>query len=280
MAQIGADTEQLRAVVNAFRQGGNTLTTELQRAQQAMQSLQGSPWAGRHRQQAEAIWERIQTRLTNIIAALETLASRTEQFTNNLDEIGRSFGHEATVSSATPISPGESAPGVTPDAPAIPPGMPPFRPFEEGATTAPGVLSNTAGCTNYVLRRINLNDMGWWPNAHEWNEAAARAGYVIDTRPAEKSVIVFEAGVLGAHATMGHVAFVERVERPGDGRILVKISEANVAYENGAVRWGTHTPPTERTIELRETPDGKVTFSDGRPVDGKISFILGRPVQV
>ncbi len=98
MAQIGADTEQLRAVVNAFRQGSNTLTTELQRAQQAMQSLQGSPWAGRHRQQAEAIWEQVQSKLLATIATLETLTSRTEQFTNNLEEAGRSFGDGNIVS--------------------------------------------------------------------------------------------------------------------------------------------------------------------------------------
>ncbi len=98
MAQIGADTEQLRAVVNAFRQGSNTLTTELQRAQQAMQSLQGIPWAGRHRQQAEAIWEQVQSKLLATIATLETLTSRTEQFTNNLEEAGRSFGDGNIVS--------------------------------------------------------------------------------------------------------------------------------------------------------------------------------------
>ncbi|WP_298818021.1 WXG100 family type VII secretion target [uncultured Chloroflexus sp.] len=276
MAQIGADTEQLRAVVNAFRQGGNAITSELQRARQAMQSLQSSQWSGNHRQQAEAMWEQAQTRLNEIITALETLANRTEQFTNNLEEVGRSFLNEAAVSSVTAGILGNASAdnGATSGTPF--PGVLAFRPFAEGSTTVPGVLENTAGCTNYVLRRLNLDDMGWWPNAHLWNEAATRAGYVIDSHPVDKSVIVFEPGVLGAHSTYGHVAVVEQVERQADGKVMVRISEASLLYQEGSSVMGTHTTPTTRMIELREAPDGKVTFPDGTPIDGKISFILGR----
>lgn len=45
MARIGADLDQLRATIAAFRQGIANLNETSQRALQAMQSMQSGPWA-------------------------------------------------------------------------------------------------------------------------------------------------------------------------------------------------------------------------------------------
>lgn len=286
MARIGADLEQLRATIASLRQGNANLQETFQRTRQAMQALQSSPWAGQHRQQAEAVWERIQAQFTPAINALENLTARTEQFANNLEEAGSRFNDGAAISSKAPTAPGVD---MTPKSP-LPPGdsarngqQPlPYRPFESGPTTVPNVLQNTAGCTNYVLRRVNLNDMKRWPNAHEWNDAARNAGYVVSDVPeagSKGSIMVFEAGVPGADPVAGHVAYVEQVVRDPDGTLKVTISEASPVFNNGQVVWGTHTPPTTRTIALRVGEDGRVTSLNGKPIQaGSVSFILGRPV--
>jgi hypothetical protein len=72
------------------------------------------------------------------------------------------------------------------------------------------------------------------------------------------------------------VAYVEDVAQNNDGTFKVTISEANVAYQNGAVVWGTHTPPTRREIVFRQNGDGALTDSRGNPVN--VSFIYGKKV--
>lgn len=281
MARIGADLDQLRATIAAFRQGSANLNETSQRALQAMQSMQSGPWAGQHRQQAEAIWTRIQTQLSAAVDELERLTARTERFANNLEAASSRFGDGVAVVSGHDNIPGKNIPMAPPPSDS---GngfqQLPYCPFESGPTTVPGVLANTAGCTNYVLRRVNLNDMGRWPDAHEWNNAAQNAGYVVSDAPPEGSqgsVMVFEPGVAGTHAGAGHVAYVEQVVRDPDGTLKVTISEANPVYSNGAVVWGTHTPPTTRTLALQVGEDGKVTSINGQPVPPNgVSFILGR----
>ncbi|WP_082909005.1 WXG100 family type VII secretion target [Chloroflexus islandicus] len=97
MGLIGADIDQLRATIATMRQGSATLQEALQRAMQAMQAMQSGPWAGQHRQQAEAVWERIQAQFTPTLSALEHLTARTEHFANNLAEAGRSFYNPAQL---------------------------------------------------------------------------------------------------------------------------------------------------------------------------------------
>ena len=55
----------------------------------------------------------------------------------------------------------------------------------------------------------------------------------------------------------------------------MQISEANVLYQNSAVIWGTHTPPTQRTLGLKIGIDGQLRGESGQPLPG-VSFIYGR----
>lgn len=288
MGLIGADIDQLRATIATMRQGSATLQESLQRAMQAMQAMQSGPWAGQHRQQAEAVWERIVSQLQGRLNELDNLTARTERFANNLEGVGRQFRNGAGISAgvapapAPAPTPAPAAPTPTPPpANGIP--LPPYRPFERGATTNPGALARTAGCTNYVLRQINLNDMGQWPHAHAWNEAAQDAGYVVDSRPAAGAVMVFEGNGntgrrFGTDPQYGHVALVEQVERAPDGTVNVTISEASVAYNpDGSVKWGEHTKPSTRVIKFKVAEDGSITTPDGKSLNEVgVSFILGR----
>jgi surface antigen/uncharacterized protein YukE len=279
MSQIKADTDALRATIAAMRQGSSAIENALQQAAQAMATLQNSRWSGNHRQQAEEVWTRLQAQFAPTIEALNQIANRTERFTNALEEAGRQFNNGASIP-----PPGAEAPSKSPQPHTPSPGnpdagtggFPPHAPIPPGPTTVPGVLANTAGCTNYVLRRLNLNDMKRWPNALEWNEAATNAGYAVGVKPKSGSVIVFEPGVMGADRQAGHVAYVEDVVQNRDGTFKVTISDANVVYQNGAVVWGTHTPPTRREIVFRQNGDGTLTDSRGNPVN--VSFIYGKKV--
>lgn len=94
---VGADIDQLHATIAAFRRGSAELNDVFQRALQAMQAMQNSPWSGQHRQQAEAVWERIQVQFTPTLNALEDLTARTERFASNLIEAGRSFYDPAQI---------------------------------------------------------------------------------------------------------------------------------------------------------------------------------------
>ena len=298
MAVIGADLDHLRATIAALRQGHATVQQAFQSASQAMQTLQSGQWSGQHRLQAEAIWERVQAQLPVVLNDLEGLVTRTERFADNLETAGSQFNNSAVISGAsaeishaasnTVVSGEPNQSVVLENSPSSIKGVSGGQPslsyerFKEEPTTNSFVLNNTAGCTNYVLRRLNLDDMGRWPDAHGWNEAARDAGYVVsDTPPAgtKGAVMVFEAGVSSAHSTAGHVAYVEDVVYHSDGTMTVKISEANVVYgENGSVIWGTHTDPTTRELKLQIGDDGKVISINGKPIPiGGVSFILGRP---
>ncbi len=94
---IGADIDQLYATIAVFRRSSAELNEAFQRAIQAMQAMQQSPWIGRNREQAEAVWERIQVQFPPVISTLEELIARTERFANNLAEAGRSFNEPALI---------------------------------------------------------------------------------------------------------------------------------------------------------------------------------------
>jgi surface antigen len=223
--------------------------------------------------QAEQRWEQIQAQFTPTIEVLDHLATRTERVADALDEAGRAFGGQAGDSGSgvqhghEPALPGDPTPVQPPSTPTHP-GLP-------TGTTNPAALKGTAGCTNYVLSRVNLDAMNRWPNAYQWDETAAAAGFPVGKEPAAGSAIVFEPGVMGANGSMGHVAYVEQVTQQGD-LYHVTISEANVAYDaSGNVMWGDHTPPTTRQIDFKMSPDGHLTDAAGKSVDG-VSFIYGK----
>ncbi len=79
MTRIGADTTHLYETVAVLRQGSSNIESALRLAIQSMEGLQGSRWSGQHRQQAEAIWARIQGQFVPAIDALNELAARAER---------------------------------------------------------------------------------------------------------------------------------------------------------------------------------------------------------
>lgn len=81
-------------------------------------------------------------------------------------------------------------------------------------------------CTQYVYNRITQLggyidlDMG---NGQDWSVTGRARGYEVSNTPKIGTAVSFNAGVLGADSTYGHVAFVEKINE--DGSIL--ISEMN-----------------------------------------------------
>lgn len=99
-----------------------------------------------------------------------------------------------------------------------------FKPFVESTSTSPYPHGQ---CTWYVYNRMNQYDSsisGDLGDAHNWNNRAESKGYKMTHSPKNHTVVVFEAGQLGADMQYGHVAFVEKVN--DDGSIV--ISESNV----------------------------------------------------
>lgn len=94
---IGANIEQLQSTIIVLKQGQTMLQAAFSSAAQAMQNLQSEAWAGQNRQQAEAVWERIQAQFAPTLNELEHIIVRTERFVNNLNEAGRSFYHPAQL---------------------------------------------------------------------------------------------------------------------------------------------------------------------------------------
>ena len=88
-------------------------------------------------------------------------------------------------------------------------------------------------CTNYVAYRLTHGRLVARPpgtnSALTWGPAAVHAGIPVDDEPAVGAVAWWDAGVGGASATSGHVAYVEAV-LPG----AVLVSEDNL---DGDFRW-------------------------------------------
>lgn len=115
MGVIKADVEHLRATIAALRQGSDAIESALQQTVQAMEALQSSPWSGQHRQQAEALWLRLQGQFVPTIETLKQLATRTERFTDALEEAGRVFGDGGAIRDGGAISTGQN--GAQPSRP-------------------------------------------------------------------------------------------------------------------------------------------------------------------
>ena len=61
-------------------------------------------------------------------------------------------------------------------------------------------------------------------NGGDWAASGRRLGYKVSGTPHAGDALCFGRGVLGAHATYGHIAVVESVDADGG----ITISEANV----------------------------------------------------
>lgn len=280
---VGANIEQLHVGVTQLRQVANTVRERQNQIQDALTQLDAAGWYGRHRLHMESRWNTTCDQLAGATEELANLAARLDRYIEQLRAAGQDFGGlaSAVVTADSSATSGSDSPGASdssePSAPTNagtqPVTSPTLRPLPEGATTAPNVLPNLAGCTNYVASRVNLNDWGRWPNAHEWNDVARQAGYPVGVVPTTGSIMVFEPGVMGTDAGAGHVAYVEKVSQT-DNHYQVEISEANPVVQNNAIVWGTHTPPTRRTLQFQVVGDQLLTV-DGQAVQG-VSFISGR----
>jgi hypothetical protein len=88
--------------------------------------------------------------------------------------------------------------------------------------------------------------------AYLWADQARSAGRPVSKAPAERSVVVFQRGVLGAGPTTGHVGYVESVQRDAYGNPMsFVISEQN---------WNGNRYPTYRTIQVQQLPSTGVDF--------------------
>ena len=75
-------------------------------------------------------------------------------------------------------------------------------------------------------------------NAKDWGASANARGWTVVADAQSRSIVVFQPGVHGADRSAGHVAWVDRVERRGDG-VYVTITEMNAAA--GVGKWSTRT---------------------------------------
>ncbi|MEV7395903.1 CHAP domain-containing protein [Aeromicrobium sp. NPDC092404] len=124
-------------------------------------------------------------------------------------------------------------------------------------------------CTNYVAYRLTHGRLVARPpgtnSALTWGPAARQAGIRVDDVPAVGAVAWWDAGVSGASATSGHVAYVEAV-LPGG----VLVSEDNLS---GDFRWRLMT-------RLDGTwPSGFIHYpeSDGSPA-GELTAVASPQV--
>lgn len=101
-----------------------------------------------------------------------------------------------------------------------------------GSTASDANLYDWGQCTWHVFNRraaIGKGISTYWWNANNWDNAAARDGYRIDSNPTVGSIAQSDAGYYG------HVAFVERVN--SNGSILV--SEMNFSAGPGVLTYRT-----------------------------------------
>ncbi|OUS97268.1 CHAP domain-containing protein [Rhodococcus sp. NCIMB 12038] len=75
-------------------------------------------------------------------------------------------------------------------------------------------------------------------NARDWATSARAAGWSVVADAQTRSIVVFQPGVHYADQNFGHVGWVDRVERRGDG-VYVTITEMN--YGGRVGQWNTRT---------------------------------------
>lgn len=176
MAVIGANIDHLRATIAAFQQGHNTINDALQQATYSMYSMQQSQWAGYHRQQIEAIWYDIESRLTTLLSELDALTGRTIRFTDALEEAGAVFG-DGTATGDSSFYPGDGMHGhafvPTPPPGGVGPGSPDGQtektPEEERWEWAKRIVEGTGLTHDFLnfldyLRKLPFFDFAYFVN--------------------------------------------------------------------------------------------------------------------
>lgn len=84
-----------------------------------------------------------------------------------------------------------------------------------------GNLYTPGQCTWYVYDKVGGEIGSTWGNANNWASSAAAAGFTVDNKPEEGSILQSNTG------PMGHVAYVESVNADGS----ITVSEMN--YDGG-----------------------------------------------
>jgi surface antigen len=64
-----------------------------------------------------------------------------------------------------------------------------------------------------------------------WSDTAAAAGWTVTDDPQDRSIVVFQPGVVGA-GSVGHVAWVDSVSQRVDGQ-WIHVTEMNNSYLGG-----------------------------------------------
>jgi surface antigen len=148
-------------------------------------------------------------------------------------------------------------------------GIPP-----DGPTKPDSLRNKLSGCTHYVAEK---RDVSAWPdsknepghpgNACQWDDQARRANYEVGQKPLKGAIVVWEPGAkytqehnnytVSTHATAGHVAIVEAVDRSKPDVIRIKIGHANISQGSG-----THSEPLHQwvTLDPAEVSRGDISF--------------------
>ena len=107
-------------------------------------------------------------------------------------------------------------------------------------------------CTDWALyRRPDLANVVSG-DAWKWRDEARNAGRHVSKTPSVGALVVFQPGVLGAGATTGHVAYVEKLRYDNWGYVTsFDVSEQN---SNGVLT------PTTRNIQMSTVPSTGVDF--------------------
>jgi surface antigen len=99
-----------------------------------------------------------------------------------------------------------------------------------------GVNPGTEGQCTWGAAQKWLEASGSYPalrgDAMSWSDAATAAGWTVTDDAQDRSIVVFEPGVVGA-GSVGHVAWVDSVSQRPDGR-WIHVTEMNNSYLGGA----------------------------------------------
>jgi uncharacterized protein YukE len=100
-SQLRADTDQMRATVQALQQGSQALQESYERARQAMSAMQNSGWSGQNRVMAEDYWQTLETRFAPSFETIVDIAQRLLRTAEAYEEAARAFGEEGSSASGS-----------------------------------------------------------------------------------------------------------------------------------------------------------------------------------
>lgn len=96
-SQLRADTDQMRATVQALQQGSQALQESYERARQAMNAMQNSGWSGQNRIMAEDYWQTLETRFAPSFETIVDIAQRLLRTAEAYEEAAQAFGESNGV---------------------------------------------------------------------------------------------------------------------------------------------------------------------------------------